>query len=272
MLSEKKMVIGQSSIDFLGVNISDGKYTLQPHIATSLREFPDKLTSAKQKQQFLGIVNYMSDFIPKVSRYRNCLAQLLKKSPPKWNSTHTEAVQQLKRLSKKLPPLQIPEPGKRILQIDEVMNIGQQPFLKRLMEKGVFVAIKVVHSSLQNFTTTLLSKKFLQSNMELKIFSSISLDIIFWQKWTCLPFLRCFSSKGKCSHIPSYSNGQIDFHNSLFKSSTLKVKITLSLITFLGNLQSLIPLLFLHPCVYVLLQIHPHPQALPLQILMIPLA
>ena len=28
MLSEKKMVIGQSSIDFLGVNISDGKYTL----------------------------------------------------------------------------------------------------------------------------------------------------------------------------------------------------------------------------------------------------
>ena len=60
----------------------------------------------------------MSDFIPKVSRYRNCLAQLLKKSPPEWNSTHTEAVQQLKRLSEKLPPLQIPGPGKRILQID----------------------------------------------------------------------------------------------------------------------------------------------------------
>ena len=28
MLSEKKMVIGQSSIDFLGVKISNGKYTL----------------------------------------------------------------------------------------------------------------------------------------------------------------------------------------------------------------------------------------------------
>ena len=28
MLSKKKMVIGQSSIDFLGVNISDGKYIL----------------------------------------------------------------------------------------------------------------------------------------------------------------------------------------------------------------------------------------------------
>ena len=38
MLSEKKMVIWQSSIDFLGVNISNGKYTLQPHIASSLGE------------------------------------------------------------------------------------------------------------------------------------------------------------------------------------------------------------------------------------------
>ena len=81
MLSEKKMVIGQSSIDFLGVSISNGKYTLQPHIAISLGEFPDKLTSAKKIQQFLRIVNYMSDFISKISKYRNCLAQLLKTTP-----------------------------------------------------------------------------------------------------------------------------------------------------------------------------------------------
>ena len=57
MLSEKKMVIGQSSINFLGVSISNGKYILQPHIVVSLGEFPDKLTSAKQIQQLLGIVN-----------------------------------------------------------------------------------------------------------------------------------------------------------------------------------------------------------------------
>ena len=50
MLSEKKMVIGQSSIKFLGESILDGKYTLKPHIAASLDEFPNKLTSAKQIQ------------------------------------------------------------------------------------------------------------------------------------------------------------------------------------------------------------------------------
>ena len=110
------MNIGKYSIDFLGVSILDGKYTLQPHIAVSLGEFLVKLTSTKQIQHFLGIVNYMSDFIPKVSRYRNCLAQLLKRTPPDWNFGHTEAVQQLKRLAEKLPPLQIPRVGKRILQ------------------------------------------------------------------------------------------------------------------------------------------------------------
>ena len=47
------------------MTISNGKYTLQPHIATSLKEFLDKLSTVKQIQQFLGIVNYMSDFIPK---------------------------------------------------------------------------------------------------------------------------------------------------------------------------------------------------------------
>ena len=78
MLSEEKVVIGQSSIEFLGMTISDGKYTLQPHIATSIKEFPDKLSSAKQTHQFLGIVNYMSDVITKISKYRNYLAQLLK--------------------------------------------------------------------------------------------------------------------------------------------------------------------------------------------------
>ena len=87
------------------MNISDGKYTLQPHIATSLKEFPNKLSTVKQIQQFLGIVNYMFDFIPKISKYKNCLAQLLKKNPPEWDSTHTKAVQQLKKFAEKLPQL-----------------------------------------------------------------------------------------------------------------------------------------------------------------------
>ena len=42
----------------------------------------------------------------------------MKKNPLEWNSLHTEAVQQLKKLAEKLPPLQILGPDKRILQTD----------------------------------------------------------------------------------------------------------------------------------------------------------
>lgn len=73
------------AIEFLGVKITDGNYTLQPHIVASFSEFPDKLTSVKQIQQFLGIFNYMSYFILKIFRYRNYLAQILKKAPQECN-------------------------------------------------------------------------------------------------------------------------------------------------------------------------------------------
>ena len=43
------------------------------------------------------------------------------------------------------------------------MNTGRQLSLKKLMARELFVVIKVVHSSLQNFTTTPVSKKSLQS-------------------------------------------------------------------------------------------------------------
>ena len=42
----------------------------------------------------------------------------MKNNPPKWDSTHTKAVQQLKKLAEKLPPLQILGPSKCVLQTD----------------------------------------------------------------------------------------------------------------------------------------------------------
>jgi len=44
--------------------ISQGTYQPQPHIAQELLNFPDENLTLKQIQQFLGIVNYIRDFIP----------------------------------------------------------------------------------------------------------------------------------------------------------------------------------------------------------------
>nr|GFC00036.1 hypothetical protein [Tanacetum cinerariifolium] len=56
MLSEKKMEVGVTTIQFLGMEISDGRYHPQPHVAQELLKFLDELSSQKMIQQFLGLV------------------------------------------------------------------------------------------------------------------------------------------------------------------------------------------------------------------------
>ncbi|GKB54329.1 putative reverse transcriptase domain, viral movement protein [Tanacetum coccineum] len=82
MLSEKKMEVGVTTIQFLGMEISDGKYHPQPHVAQELLKFLDELSSQKMIQQFLGLVNYMADFLPKLSHHTALLFPMLKKNPP----------------------------------------------------------------------------------------------------------------------------------------------------------------------------------------------
>ena len=79
MLSKKKSSIGKESIDFLGMVIKDSQYQPGPHIAIELLKFPDTHLNRNQIQQFLGIVNYVRDFIPKVAIHTSQLSRMLKK-------------------------------------------------------------------------------------------------------------------------------------------------------------------------------------------------
>ena len=114
MLSGKKSSIGNESINFLGMVLQDGHHP-GPHIAEELTKFPDTNLNKKQIQQFLGIVNYLRDFIPKVAVHTNKLSRMLKKQPPPWGPEQTTAIQQLKKISQSPPPLKIPTTGQRIL-------------------------------------------------------------------------------------------------------------------------------------------------------------
>ncbi|KAK0608500.1 hypothetical protein LWI29_031667 [Acer saccharum] len=118
MLSEKKSIVGRSEIEFLGMHISNGQYRPSPHFAVRLLDFPDSDLNVHQVQQFLGIVNYVRDFIPHVSHYTSVLSTLLKKRPPPWSSSHTEAILKLKEISQSPPALTIPSSGQLVLQTD----------------------------------------------------------------------------------------------------------------------------------------------------------
>nr|GEX64878.1 putative reverse transcriptase domain, viral movement protein [Tanacetum cinerariifolium] len=119
MLSEKNMEVEVTTIQFLGMEIFDGRYQTQPHVAQELLKFPNELSSQKMIQQFLGLVNYMADFLPKLSHHTAWLFPMLKKNPPQWTSRQTEEMKAIKSLAEKMPPLMIPASSeKRILQTD----------------------------------------------------------------------------------------------------------------------------------------------------------
>lgn len=135
MLSQRKCVFFATKIDFLRMTISNGSFELQPHISHQLLNFPDKDFSPKQVQQFLGIVNYMAEFIPKLASIIKPLQLLLKKDAPPWKDTHTKSVRQLKEMAKTLPSLHIPSSGKRILQTDASDQYWAAVFLEQQNDK-----------------------------------------------------------------------------------------------------------------------------------------
>ena len=56
-----------SDIDFLGMHLKNGQYMAQPHITQALKDFLEDNLLKRQVQCFLGIVNYMSKFLPNLT-------------------------------------------------------------------------------------------------------------------------------------------------------------------------------------------------------------
>nr|GEX76983.1 polyprotein [Tanacetum cinerariifolium] len=174
MLSEKKMEVGVTTIQFLGMEISDGKYQPQPHVAQELLKFPDELSSQKMIQQFLGLVNYMADFLPKLSHHTAWLFPMLKKNPPQWTSRQTEAVKTIKSLAEKMSPLKIPASSeKRILQTDANDECWGAVLLVQDNNKRHVCGYKSDTFKASENTITSRSKKSLQSNEALRSSSFI---------------------------------------------------------------------------------------------------
>ncbi|KAH9670651.1 hypothetical protein KPL70_017057 [Citrus sinensis] len=140
MLLAKKSTIATDNIEFLGMVIKDGHYQPGKHIAQELLHFPDQQLSKKQVQQFLGIINYIRDFISHVNHYTHHLSTLLKKKPLEWNTDHTTAVTTLKQIAQNPPPLKLITDGKRILQIDASDDSWGAILLEDINRKEHFIA------------------------------------------------------------------------------------------------------------------------------------
>ena len=78
------MILATNDIQFLGMKISQGTCTPEMHIGQSISDFPEENLSKHQVQQFLGVINYVREFLLEAAKLINPLNQMLKKKPPDW--------------------------------------------------------------------------------------------------------------------------------------------------------------------------------------------
>lgn len=110
ILSAKKAKIAQTKINYLGLEIEDGTLLMQPHILTKISEFPSEIKDKTQLQRFLGILNYVEGYIPKLAEIRKPLQAKLKKDVIfSWQKSDTEYVDKIKKKFKTLPALYHPK-------------------------------------------------------------------------------------------------------------------------------------------------------------------
>jgi hypothetical protein len=104
ILSKPKAQLFREKIEFLGLVIDKGKLQLHKHIGENITAFNSKITDRKQLQRFLGILNYISQFCPKVAQIRQPLQAKLKKDAF-WqlSDSDTAYVDKIKKAIKNLP-------------------------------------------------------------------------------------------------------------------------------------------------------------------------
>lgn len=108
VVSKRKMELYKQKISFLGLEIGNGKFELQPHISQKIIELPDKLDNKKKIQAFLGLVNYARKFIPNLAKLVGPLYGKISKNGEAFNSEDIKLVQKIKDEVKKIKPLELP--------------------------------------------------------------------------------------------------------------------------------------------------------------------
>ena len=81
VLSERKAVIEDKKIEFLGMIMDRQGIRLQSHIGRKISEFPDKLENKQQIQKFVGCLNYAEGFIKDLAKkeihFKNYLGKII---------------------------------------------------------------------------------------------------------------------------------------------------------------------------------------------------
>jgi hypothetical protein len=107
-----KCTFAATQVKFLGHMVSETGITPLPKHVTAIQEFP-ALTTVKQLQQFLGMINFYRRFLPKIAATLRPLRDLLRGNPKTldWSAAAAEAFSAAKAALVAAVPLSHPTPG-----------------------------------------------------------------------------------------------------------------------------------------------------------------
>jgi hypothetical protein len=106
-LKPSKCKFERSSIDYLGIVVSNGAISIDPTKHDGLATWPEQLATVKQVRSTLGIFGYQRPFIRGFADIAKPLTELTKKDTPFiWTPRCTAAIQRLKAIVLSDPVLQ----------------------------------------------------------------------------------------------------------------------------------------------------------------------
>lgn len=116
ILSKKKAQVCKETVDFLGLVVNKGYIKLQEHIGAKIAIFPDEIQDRKQLERFLGTLNYVSSYFPKVAQLRIPLQAKLKQEIKwVWTPTDSDLIRKIKKQIVNLPTLYNPAPEDELI-------------------------------------------------------------------------------------------------------------------------------------------------------------
>ena len=151
LLQPKKCKFGLAKIEYVGREISKDGTSMTPEKGQSVSAFP-KPTSNTSMRSFLGLANYMRDFVPNHSSIAHPLHAMIdqtkgKKHPLVWNAAAEKAFIDLKTLISKCPLLYFANDSDPITLMTDASDYGIGGYLFQMI-KGQNRTVAFVSKSL----------------------------------------------------------------------------------------------------------------------------
>ena len=124
MLNKDKLVLRTDSIKFMGHIVTKDGLKSDPEKMQAISDFPVP-QKVEDLRRFLGMINYMSKFLPHVSDVLHPLYNLLKKEVDWiWSDSQTKAFESVKKMIVNSPMLSFYDPSKELVLENDASEYG----------------------------------------------------------------------------------------------------------------------------------------------------